>query len=83
MQTPVSRVNSVLSWGLGIGTEQVRGHEYLWQWGDNGAWKDFVLADAATPSAIVILTNGNNGMHVNEGVLRASTGIDHPAFLWI
>lgn len=83
MQSPVSRVNSALSWGLGIGIEQTQGHKYLWQWGDNGGWKDFVLAETTKRTAIVVLTNGRNGMHVNERVLRASTGIDHPAFLWI
>jgi CubicO group peptidase (beta-lactamase class C family) len=83
MRSPISRVNSALSWGLGIGIEQTQGHDYLWQWGDNGGWKDFVLAETTTRSAIVVFTNGRNGMHVNERVLRASTGIDHPAFLWI
>ncbi len=75
MQSPVSRVNSALSWGLGIGIERAEGHEYLWQWGDNGGWKDFMLAETTSRSAIVVLTNGRNGMHVNERVLRASTGI--------
>jgi len=82
MQRPVSHVNSALSWGLGIGIERTQGHEYLWQWGDSGGWKDFLLAEPTTLSAIVVLTNGGNGMHVNERVLRSSTGIDHPAFLW-
>jgi CubicO group peptidase (beta-lactamase class C family) len=83
MQTPVSHVNSALSWGLGIGIEKTEGQQYLWQWGDNGGWKDFVLAQPATQSAIVVFTNGRNGAHVNERLLQAATGIDHPAFLWI
>jgi CubicO group peptidase (beta-lactamase class C family) len=83
MQAPVSHVNSALAWGLGIGIEQAGGNKYLWQWGDNGGWKNFQLEQPATRSAIVVFTNGHNGAHVNERILRAATGIDHPAFLWI
>jgi CubicO group peptidase (beta-lactamase class C family) len=82
MQTPVSHVNSALSWGLGIGVEQVDGQSYLWQWGDNGGWKNFILAHPPTRTGIVVFTNGNNGQRVNERILRAATGIEHPAFLW-
>jgi CubicO group peptidase (beta-lactamase class C family) len=83
MQTPVSRVNSALSWGLGLGVEQVDGQSYLWQWGDNGGWKNFILAQPPTRTGIVVFTNGNNGQRVNERILRAVTGIEHPAFLWV
>jgi CubicO group peptidase (beta-lactamase class C family) len=83
MQTPVSHLNSALSWGLGIGIEQVDGQSYLWQWGDNGGWKNFILAHPRTQTAIVTFTNGKNGQRVNERILRAATGIEHPAFLWV
>lgn len=83
MFSPVSRVNSALDWGLGIGLEQVAGADYLWQWGDNGGWKNFILAHPPTQTAIAVFTNGGNGQHVNERILKAVTGLDHPAFLWI
>jgi CubicO group peptidase (beta-lactamase class C family) len=83
MRTPVSHVNSALSWGLGIGIEHVDGQSYLWQWGDNGGWKNFILAHPPTRTGIVVFTNGNNGQRVNERILRAATGIEHPAFLWV
>jgi CubicO group peptidase (beta-lactamase class C family) len=83
MQTPVSHLNSALSWGLGIGIEQVDGQSYLWQWGDNGGWKNFILAHPPTRTAIAVFTNGNNGQHVNERILHAATGIEQPAFLWV
>jgi CubicO group peptidase (beta-lactamase class C family) len=82
MQKPLSNLNSALSWGLGIGIEETDGQTYLWQWGDNGGWKDFLLAHPSTRSAIVVFTNGSNGMHVNERIIQAATGVDHPAFLW-
>lgn len=83
MQNPVSKINSALSWGEGIATEKTGAASYLWQWGDNGGWKNFILAHPPTQTAIAVFTNGSNGQHVNERVLRAATGIDHPAFLWI
>jgi len=83
METPISRVNSALSWGLGIGLEQTEGQTYLWQWGDNGGWKNFILAHPPTRTAMAVFTNGGNGQHVNERIVRAATGIEHPAFLWI
>jgi CubicO group peptidase (beta-lactamase class C family) len=83
MQTPVSHVNSALSWGLGVGIEEVDGQSYLWQWGDNGGWKNFMLAQPPSRTAIAVFSNGNNGQRVNERIVRAATGIDHPAFLWV
>ena len=83
MQTPISKVNSALFWGLGIGIEKVERQQYLWQWGDNGGWKDFFLAQRISQTAVVVFTNGSNGVHVNERVIRAATGVEHPAFLWI
>ena len=83
MQTPVSHVNSALSWGLGVGIEEVNGQSYLWQWGDNGGWKNFMLVHPPSRTAITVFSNGNNGQRVNERIVRAATGIDHPVFLWV
>lgn len=83
MQTPTSRINSALSWGLGIAVERTETASYLWQWGDNGGWKNFLLAHLPTRTAIAVFTNGSSGQHVNERILRAATAIDHPAFLWV
>lgn len=83
MWTPLSHINSALSWGLGIGVETTESVTYLWQWGDNGGWKNFILAHAASRTAIAVFTNGSNGQHVNERIIRAVTGFDNPAFLWI
>jgi CubicO group peptidase (beta-lactamase class C family) len=83
MLTPVTRINSALSWGLGIGTEEVGGRSFLWQWGDNGGWKNFVLVHPATRTGIVVFTNGSKGEHVYQRIIGAASGIDHPAFMWV
>jgi len=84
IRKPISRINSALGWALGFGIEQEGVQPpYLWQWGDNGGWKNFFLAQPESQSAIVVFTNGENGMHIAERVLRAATGDEQVAFLWI
>jgi CubicO group peptidase (beta-lactamase class C family) len=94
MLTPQSRINSALSWGLGWGLEHrcltagsraptASATSYIWHWGDNGSWKNFVLAHPGTRSAIVIFTNGSRGLHVAQRIVTASTGLDHAAFWWV
>lgn len=95
MLTPQSRINSALDWGLGWGLERVSltaggSHpqtatptSYIWQWGDNGSWKNFVLSHPATESAIVIFTNGSRGLHLAQRIVTAATGLDHAAFWWV
>ena len=87
-----SPINSAISWGLGWGLERqsltnMGSHpqtptatSFIWHWGDNGSWKNFVLAHPATRSAIVIFTNGARGLNVAQRITTAATGIDHAAF---
>jgi CubicO group peptidase (beta-lactamase class C family) len=83
MMVQRSTINPSLGWGSGIGLEHAGGREYAWHWGDNPGFKNFVVLEPARRSALVIFTNGNAGQRVYERVVRARTGIDHPAFLWI
>jgi CubicO group peptidase (beta-lactamase class C family) len=84
ISTQISRINSALGWGLGFGIEHEGSQpRYLWQWGDNGGWKNFFLAQPETQSAIAAFTNGENGMHINERVMRAATGEVQVVFLWV
>lgn len=81
---PISRINSALGWALGFGIEQEgKQPRYLWQWGDNGGWKNFFLLHPESHTAIVTFTNGGNGMHVIERVMRTATGGEQVAFLWV
>ena len=76
-------INDSLAWGRGIGLEQTGGRTYVWHWGDNPCFKNFVVAEPASGSGIVLFTNGNAGQRVYERVIRSRTGVDHPAFLWL
>jgi hypothetical protein len=73
-----STINEALGWGSGIGLERSGGRKYMWHWGDNPGFKNFVVGEPATGAAIIIFTNGNAGQRVYERVIRARTGIDHP-----
>ncbi|MBL8216287.1 MAG: beta-lactamase family protein, partial [Bryobacterales bacterium] len=68
-----------LGWGLGWGTERVGTREFLWQWGDNGGYKNIVFAEPVRGEAIFVFTNGDNGARVYERVLSQVAGFDHPA----
>ena len=83
MMVQRSTINDALGWGSGIGLEQAGGKRYVWHWGDNPGFKNFVVAEPASSSALVIFTNGNAGQRVYERVIRMRTGVDHPAFLWL
>jgi CubicO group peptidase (beta-lactamase class C family) len=83
MMTQQSTINDALGWGSGLGLERAGGRRYVWHWGDNPGFKNFIVAEPASGTAIVIFTNGNAGQRVYERVLRSRTGVDHPAFLWL
>ncbi len=83
MMKPCSRINSALSWGLGWGIEEQGGRRYLWQWGDNGGWKNIVIVHPESRSGLFVFTNGANGMRVVERIARAATGQEHALFLWV
>jgi CubicO group peptidase (beta-lactamase class C family) len=78
-----STIHQSLGWGSGIGLEETGARKYIWHWGDNPGFKNFVVGEPATGAAMVIFTNGNAGQRVYERVIRARTGVDHPAFLWL
>jgi CubicO group peptidase (beta-lactamase class C family) len=83
MLNPYVRINSALSWGVGIGVERDVHARYNFQWGDNSFWKNIVMIHAPTRSAVVVATNGESGFRVIERVAKAASGIDHDQFLKI
>jgi len=83
MTKPQVKINNELAWGLGWGIQEDEGQKHLWQWGDNGDWKNIVMVHPQSASAIVVFTNGDTGMHICERVVKAATGKEQLAFLWI
>ena len=82
MLTPTTRINRVIQWGLGVGLQVEPASTTFWHWGDNFGFKNFFVADPSKRTAMVVLTNGQNGRAIYERVVREELG-DQPAFVWI
>ncbi len=59
-----------VEWGLGWGLYK----EMLWHWGDNGGFKSLVCLDPDTKDALLIHTNGFNGLNVCYDIAQLVTG---------
>ncbi len=72
-----------VAWGLGWGLEPRSGT--FFQWGDNdrGRFKAFAMGSARLRRAIVVLTNGFNGMALMPALIGQSLPGRHPAFSWL
>jgi CubicO group peptidase (beta-lactamase class C family) len=77
------KIRPTLGWGLGWGIERAAGREYLWQWGDNPGFKNFVAAEPATGNAVFVFTNGDSGQHIYDRIVTHATGHEHPALFWV
>jgi tetratricopeptide (TPR) repeat protein len=72
-----------LFWGLGWGIERTEKGVSLWHWGDNGTFKCFVTARLKDKTAIVMFTNGENGLAIAEPIVHDALGSQQLAFTWI
>jgi CubicO group peptidase (beta-lactamase class C family) len=70
-------------WGLGVGIQQTAEGESLWHWGDNGAFKCYMLAYPKQKIGLVFFANSENGLAIASEVVRLAIGGDQPAFRWI
>jgi len=77
------RIRPMLGWGLGWGIERTAGREYVWQWGDNGGYKNFVVAEPASGDAVFVFTDGDSGARIYDRIVTYATGHDHPALFWV
>lgn len=72
-----------LFWGLGWGIQHQDGSDVLWHWGDNGAFKCFVMADPKTKSGVVMFANSENGLEIAKPVIDEAMGTESLAFAWL
>jgi len=70
-------------WGLGWGIQETGPGESLWHWGDNGAFKCFVVFYPRRKIGMVLFTNSENGLSIAQAVEAEALGGDQPAFTWI
>lgn len=75
--------SSSLSWGLGWGLEATGADSTIWHWGDNNDMHAFVLAVPAGGRALVVLTNGENGLTLLPALSESFLGRPHAAYDWL
>ena len=73
------KINSGVSWGLGVGLEKYGGRTHIWHWGDNGNFKAFMMGDTTNGSGVVVFTNASNGDKMWQRIVTEVMGADHPA----
>ncbi|ANM31906.1 hypothetical protein ABI59_23580 [Acidobacteria bacterium Mor1] len=71
-----------IDWSLGFGMQQDRNGPAFWQWGDFGVFRNFALAYPLRRTALVYLTNSENGLSICAPMVTfalggASGGCDH------
>lgn len=66
----VTEANKHIWWGLGIGLEENETGRWIWQWGDNGDFKGFCIANPKKKEALIYLTHSNWGLHIATDVLN-------------
>ncbi len=63
-----------IDWSLGFGLQQDRNGPAFWQWGDFGVFRNFALAYPLRRSALVYLTNSENGLSICAPMVTFALG---------
>lgn len=72
-----------LAWGLGVGLEDTPEGKALWHWGDNGAFKAYMVAYPKTRSGLVMFANSENGLDIVDEIAKTALGSGQPAIRWV
>jgi len=67
----VTEANQHIWWGLGIGLQENETGQWIWQWGDNGDFKGFCIANPRKKEALVYFTYSKWGLHITTDILNA------------
>jgi CubicO group peptidase (beta-lactamase class C family) len=81
LTTDAQDTDQHVAWGLGWGLEPDAGS--FFHWGNNEGFKAFIVGSLMDRSAIVVFTNGDNGMAIMPEVISQLMPGDHPAFKWL
>lgn len=79
----VAPLSTSVFWGLGVGLEKTSAGLAFWQWGDNGAFKAYMVGLPEHKSGLVMLTNSENGLSLADALVKAALGSDQPSLEWL
>ncbi len=74
MLAPQVAVKENLSWSLGFGIERTGGGTAFWQWGDDQLFRNYIVAYPEKRTALVYLTNSQNGLAIGQALLDLAIG---------
>ena len=77
------QLSNSVSWGLGWGIQCTEMGDSFWHWGDNGGFKSFILGSKSSKNAIIIFTNGSNGLILISEIIKKYMGLPQPALDWL
>lgn len=77
------QLSSSVSWSLGWGIQCIEMGDSFWHWGDNGGFKSFILGFKSSNNAIIIFTNGSNGLILISEIIKKYMGVSQPALDWL
>jgi CubicO group peptidase (beta-lactamase class C family) len=83
-RTP-KELSRILFWGLGWGIQRTADRTALWHWGDNGAFKCFVMIVPKEKSGVVFFANSQNGLAIAPAIAHDALGAEgaQPVFGWL
>lgn len=77
------QLSDSVMWSLGWGIQCTETGTSFWHWGDNGGFKSFILASKSSNNAIIIFTNGSNGLILISEIIKKYIGVPQPALDWL
>ncbi len=83
MLKPAIEVEKAIAWALGWGVERAGDRTSFWDWGETAGSRSFAIGCTQTGEALVVLTNGENGLAAAEPIVRQAIGGAHPLFSWL
>ena len=83
MLRPEVEVEKGIAWGLGWGLERTGGATCFWHWGETAGSRSFAVGCPQTGDAVVVLTDGENGLSAAEPIVGEAIGGAHPVFSWL
>jgi len=66
--------SKILGWSLGFGTQSDANGLALWQWGDDGIFRNYAIAYPGSRTGVVYLTNSFYGLGVASALVARSVG---------